>query len=186
MKPFVVTANHLHDPALLAVYGLYEHDSGHEEKAREFLRAAIAAGAVRPRANLILAKLLYSEAIAHPDGLKGLMGKLQLDSILGVLDGALQFPPASEVYALKVYAWLHSDAVPARHDVQEFAEGVALFPRNAGLAYLSAEVCSRAGYVGDADELIAKGVAFAPNDKAKAYFTRLRANLKPPQPTESQ
>ena len=59
MKPFVVAASHIHDPALLAVFGLYEHDVGNVGQARELLEAASANGAVRPRAYVALAKLLF-------------------------------------------------------------------------------------------------------------------------------
>ncbi len=39
MKPLVVTASRIHDPRLLAVYGLYEHDIGNDGKAKELLEA---------------------------------------------------------------------------------------------------------------------------------------------------
>jgi len=59
MKPFVVSASRLHDPELLAVYGLYEHDTGDDGKAREFLEAAAKAGAVRREPASCLPKCVF-------------------------------------------------------------------------------------------------------------------------------
>jgi hypothetical protein len=179
MKPFVVSASHLHDPGLLAVYGLYEHDLGNDERAREFIHAAVISGVVRPRANLVLAEILYSSALARPEGAKGKLSGQQVAAILGPLEGA-QLPRASsDVYAMRVETWLHADAMPGRRDIQEIEEGVALYPRNAGLVYASALECANAGIYGKADALVDEGLPFAEEGKAKRLLAALRSKLAP-------
>jgi hypothetical protein len=177
MKPFVVSASHLHDPGLLAVYGLYEHDTGNDAKAREFLSAAVRAGVIRPRANLVLSQLLYDAALARPEGEKQKISEGQLVSILGPIEESLKYPTSSDAYGLMIEAWLHSDAVPDKREVQEIDDGVFLFPRNTGLAYQSALVCARRGYTVQAEALIDKGVLFVSDEKTRAYFAHLRSNL---------
>jgi hypothetical protein len=180
MKPFVVTATRIHDPRLLAVYGLYEHDIGDDGKAREFLEAAMKAGAARPRAYLVLAELRYAEAIAKPLGSEGQLSAPQAASIIEPLQTASQNPPDLEVYRLIVETWTHCEAKPADRDIARIVEGVALFPRNTDLAYRSASVCARGGYPLQAAELIDKGLVFATEERAKERLERLRAALAAP------
>ena len=82
MKPFIVSAAQIHDPGLLAVFGLYEHDIGNAAKAREFLEAALRSGARRPMANVVLAELRYSGAVAGPSGRGGRLSASQAAAIL--------------------------------------------------------------------------------------------------------
>jgi hypothetical protein len=180
LKPFVVTADRIHDPNLLAVYGLYEHEAGNDEKAREFLEAAVKFGVVRPRAYLVLAKMRYVEAIAIPRGAEGELSAEQASSILAPLRTALQFPPDPEVYRLIVETWNRSDEKPAEGDVEKFVEGVAQFPRDTGLAYSSALACARGGYASKANELIDKGLVFATHENDRRYFEELRSTLSAP------
>jgi hypothetical protein len=177
MKPFVVAASHIHDPRLLAVYGLYEHDIGHDEKAREFLHAAVISGAVRPRANLVLAEILYSRALAAPAGTKRKLSSQQVAGVMGALDGALRPPPSSDAYATMAETWLHSDAMPDNRALHEIDEGVAYFPRNTGLVYVSALVCARAGYYDEASRLLEQGLPLATDEKARSLLAALHATL---------
>jgi len=181
MKPFVVSATHIHDPRLLAVYGMYEHDTGNDGKAREFLEAAVGAGVVRPRAYLVLAEMRYKEAIAIPLGSEGKFTAEQAAAILEPLQTALQYPPDSDVYRLMVETWVHCEAKPSESDVEKIIEGVGFFPRNGGLAYRSAVVCAQNGYSARASELIDKALAFTTHESNREYFEELRSTLgKPP------
>jgi hypothetical protein len=183
MKPFVVTATRIHDPRLLAVYGLYEHDIGDDGKAREFLDAAMKAGAARPKAYLVLAELRYGEAIAKPLGSEGKLSAPQAAAIIEPLQTALQNPPVLEVYKLFVETWAHCEAKPAGCDVDRIVEGVALFPRNTALAYRSAFVCAQGGYAVQAAELIGNGLIFTTDRRERKHFEHLRSAL--PAPTVS-
>jgi hypothetical protein len=180
MKPFVVTANRIHDPSLLAVYGLYEHDIGNDGKAREFLEAAVKAGATRPRAYLVLAELRYAEAIAKPLGTEGKLNALQAATILEPLRTTLQYPPVFDSYRLLVDTSARCEAKPASSDVEKVVEGVALFPRNVDLAYRSAAVCAQGGYPMQAAELIDKGLIFTTDKDEKQHFERLRSAMATP------
>ncbi len=186
MKPFVVAATHLHDPRLLAVYGLYEHDMGNEGEAREFLEAAVKAGVPRPRAYFVLAELRYKEAIAIPQGSQGKFSAQQAASILELLQAEMRYPPESDVHRLIVETWIHSEAKPSDREVGDIVEGAALFPRNTGLTYRSAMACAQDGYADRAAELIDRGLAFATDESSRDYFEQLRSTLAAPPPAGSK
>jgi hypothetical protein len=63
-------------------------------------------------------------------------------------------------------------------------EGVALFPRNTRLAFLSALVCARSGYTVQAVVLIDKGLVFATSESDRDNFRRLRSTLVTPAVSE--
>ena len=177
MEPFIVTAARIRDPGLLAVYGLYEHDTGDDGKAREFLEKAVMTGGVRPRAYIVLAGLRYAEVMAKPEGSQGKLSAAQAASILGPLSTALRSSSASDPINLIVATWEHCEAKPTEADVEKIVEGVARFPRNTRLAYRAALVCAQSGYAAQAAELIEKGLVFATDEKSKADLGHLRATL---------
>jgi hypothetical protein len=180
VQPLIVAADRIHDPGLLAVYGLYEHDAGNDSKAREFLEAAVKAGVVRPTAYLLLAELRFREAISKPLGSDTKLSAQQAASILEPLQTALRSPPAPEVYELIVETWTRCEAKPAGHDVENIVEGVTLFPRDTRLACGAALVCAQNGYTAQAVELIDKGCLFATRESDRDYFSRLRSMLIAP------
>ena len=180
MEPFVVTAAHIHDPGLLAVYGLYEHDIGNSAKAREFLEKAVEAGVVRPRACIVLAGLRYAEAVGQPAGSAGKISVRQAALILEPLRAALRSSASSDIYSLIVATWAHCEAKPTEDDADKMVEGVARFPRNTLLAYRSALVCAQSGYAAKAAELIDRGLLFATDESKKDFVGRLRSALAAP------
>ena len=141
MKPLDVEASRIHDPAHLAVYGLYDHDRGNDQRAQEFLRAAIVSGAERPRASLVLAGIIYSKAIARPEGAGGRLNGQQVASVMEALEPAFHPFPNLEVYVTMAETWLHTDAVPDGRDLQRFDDGVSYYPRNSGLVCGGPGVC---------------------------------------------
>jgi hypothetical protein len=177
MKPFVVSASRLHDPELLAVYGLYEHDTGDDGKAREFLEAAAKAGAVRPGACIVLAQMRFSEAADKPVGADDKLSAQQTASILEPLQTALRSSPDPDICSLIINVWRASEGKPADRDVQELVECAALFPRNTDLAYRTAVFCAHNGYNGQAAKLIDKAVIFATDDDNRASLNELRSSL---------
>jgi len=178
--PFVVAADQIHDPRLLAVYGLYEHDIGNDSRARELLEAAAKAGVVRPKAYLVLAELLYSEAMARPSGTQGQLGAEQLASVLGPLRTALRYAPSSEIYSRIAEVRSHCEVKPSYRDIEEIADGVSMFPRDTDLSYSSALFCAKNGYGAKAEELISKGLVFAANESSREQFEQLRSTLAVP------
>jgi hypothetical protein len=174
MKPFVVAADRIHDPSLLAVYGLYEHDIGDDDKAREFLEAAAVAGAIRPKACLVLATLRYAEAIAKPAGSKGKLSAHQATAVLEPLRTALRHSAVPDIYTLMVKTWNHCEAKPSDQELETIIEGVSLFPRFTALSYGSAVVCAHRGVTARAIELIDKALVFAMNESDRDHLKRLR------------
>jgi hypothetical protein len=180
MKPFVVAAERIHDPRLLAVYGLYEHDIGNDTKARELLEAAVRSKVVRPAAYSVLAQLRYAEAIGKPAGLEGKLSAQQAASVLELLRGVLQGAPSPEAYNMIIDTWNNCETRPSEADVDEIIKGVELFPRDTDLAYNSALLCSQSGYTGRASRLIDKGLVFTTHEMNKEYFEQLRSTLGEP------
>ena len=177
MKPFVVTAERIHDPRLLAVYGLYEHDTGNDAKARELLEAAAKSGAVRPRAYVVLAQLRYAEAIGKPLGAEGKLGAEQAASVLGPLKTALAGAPTPDIYDLIVETWTNSETKPAEGDIEGLRGGVERYPADTDLAYNAAQLCSQSGQAAQASWFIDKGLVFATHEINREYFEQLRSTL---------
>jgi len=180
MKPFVVTADRIHDPRLLAVYGLYEHDVGNDSKAREFLEAAVKARVARPTAYVELAELRYAEAVDKPLGSEGKLSAGQAASVLEPLRMTSQLPTTSDVCNLIVGTRTNCEARLAESDVEEIVRGVALNPRDTDLAYNSALLCAQSGYSAQASKLIDKGLVFTTHEVNREYFEQLRSTLGTP------
>jgi len=179
LEEFVVTAARLHDPGLLAVYGLYEHDRGDDARAREFLEKAVQGGAMRPRAGVVLAELRYAEAAAKPLGREGKFSAEQVAAILAPLRIACQSPATLDLYRLYVSTWEHSDFRPAASDIGSMAEGVACFPRQSALALRAALVCAQSGYPVQAADWVEQALIFAGEDHRGDYREQLRKALRP-------
>ena len=180
MKPFVVSAARIHDPRLLAVYGLYTHDTGDDAKAGELLESAARQGVVRPRAYVALAEVRYAQAMAKPLGSGGKLSARQASSILEPLQAALQGAVSPDAYRLIVETWENCDAKPSGRDIERIVEGVTLFPRYTALAYHSALVCARGGYSAQAECLIRSGILFTAREGGRKHFERLRTALAAP------
>jgi hypothetical protein len=178
MKPFVVSADRIRDPRLLAVYGMYERDVGVEGKARELLEAATRTGVSRPRAYAALAQLRYAEAMAKPQGADGKLSAQQAAAILDPLKTALRHGPTVDLFDMDVATWTNCEARPTAGEVEEMLRGSALFPRNTDLAYTAAVLCSQSGYPAQAAKLIDRGLVFTTHDVNREYFEQLRATLE--------
>jgi hypothetical protein len=180
MKAFVVIADHIHDPRLQAVYGMYEHDVGSNLLAREFLQAAVRAQVVRPKAYIALADILGAEASLAPLGSDEKLSAKQAEPILDLLNAAFQRAPTAELCSRIIETWAGSDAKPGEKDIASIAEGAALFPRDLDLAYSSAAYCAQAGYDAQAAKLIEMGLAFATYTFDRDDFEQLRSTLREP------
>jgi len=178
MKPFVVTADHLHDPRLQAVYGLYEHDLGNNLLARDFLEAAVRSRVVRPKAYLALADILDAQAKLVSTREDEKLSEEQAGPILKLLNAAFQQAPTADLCSRIIETWEGSDAKPAEEDIARIAEDAALFPRDLDLVYGAAAFCAQAGYDAPAVKLIKMGLGFATYDFDKDDFEQLRSTLR--------
>jgi len=179
MKPFVVSAEHIRDPRLLAVYGLYEHDIGDEAKARELLEAAVKANVVRPRAYAVLALLRSAEAVADPSGAEGKLSAQQAESIIGLLQAVAPHSSTPEAASQIVEVWNNCDTKPSAGDIARILDDVAPFPRDTDLAYNAALLCAQTGYPREAEKLIDAGLVFTTHQLNRDYFEQLRSTLGP-------
>ncbi len=172
--PDAVSASLIQDPRFLAVYGLFEHDAGNDAKAREFLEAAVKADVVRPRAYQVLAELRYAEAVAKPQGTRGMLSAPQAASIVEPLKKALRFPASLPCYELMVATWGRCEAKASREDAEMLAAGAALFPRSILLAYKAALVCARSGNRPQAEQLTQQGLMFATGAAERSRLEQLQ------------
>jgi len=180
MKPFVVSADRIHDASLLAVYGLYEHDVGDDAQAQRFLETAVKLGVTRPRARVVLAELRYLEATKNPKGPQGGISSRQAALILEPIQSV---PRTAEVAHLIVDTWSHCDSKPTVEEMPLVKDGVADFPRDTDLAYSSASILAQAGFGAEAGALVDKGLVFVSRQSTRDYFEQLRATLgAPPSP----
>ncbi len=173
-----ISANLIQDPRLLAVYGLYEHDAGNDAKAREFLEVAVKADVVRPRAYQVLAELRYAEAVAKPQGTRGMFSASQAVSIVEPLKKALRFPASLPCYELMVDTWGRCEARAGSEDIATIAAGAALFPRSILLAYKAALVSARSGNRLQAEQLVQQGLMFATGAADRSRLEQLRSVLE--------
>ncbi len=132
---------------------------------------------VRPQAYVVLANLRYAEASAKPLGPQGKLSAKQAASIIEPLQSALQNAPTPNVFNLLVETWAHCALKPTKRDVEDIANGIGLYPRDVGLAYISAAVCANGGYTSRAVDLIDKGLIFTPPGNLRDDFEQLRSKL---------
>lgn len=121
------------DPALLAVLGLDAYERGQAAEARPHLERAFAARTAGARELLALTRLrLAEERKGLAPGQKLSAG--QVGRLLDPLFAARSCSPAvAEVYDTMAEVWELSAVVPSRENLAVLAEGVRLFPGDAGL-----------------------------------------------------
>jgi hypothetical protein len=180
MKPFVGSSARIHDPRLLSVYGMYEHDSGNDDTVSELLAAAMEDRVIRPSAYIDLAEIRYSKATAKPLGASGKINAAQAVSIVGPLKLALENTPLPEPYWLIARTWEVCDARPPEEDIKLLARGVRLFPRITKITYRSALVGIRNGDLELANEMIESGRHFVTKEADIGEFDRLRSTAANP------
>jgi hypothetical protein len=180
MKPFVVSAERIHDPRLLAVYGMYEHDAGDNDKAKELLEAAIKDDVSRPKAYAVLAQIRYADAEAASGGADGKLSAKQAGFILEPLRTTLAKDPTSDLYDLLIATWTGCDSKPPADDVREIMRGVSLYPRNTDMAYNAAVLCAQDGFNEEAKQLIDMGLVFTTHEINREYFEDLKGKIGKP------
>jgi hypothetical protein len=105
-----------------------------------------------------------------------LSGK-QAEFVLGPLRTALAKDPTPDLYDLLIATWTGCDSRPSPADVQEMLRGVALYPRNTGMAYNAAALCAQCGYGDAATRMIDIGLVFTTHEMNREYFEQLRVTI---------
>jgi len=128
----------------------------------------------------MLARLRFLAAADRPMGSEGKLSSPQAASILEPLRTALKSAPAPDVFELLVGTWAKCEGKPAKSDIEEVEEGVALYPRDTDLAYNSAELCAQSGFGAEAARLIDEGLVFTSHEAKREHFEQLRSSLGAP------
>ena len=166
------------DPPLLAALGQEEAAAGHDERARRFLEAAVAANTTRARAYAELGRLRLA---AGQRALMGPNGKLAPDQwapVLSVLTTALRLrPPLPETYELLAQGWEESAVKPTREQLAPVIEGVERFADDLELVYRAAILLRDTDYPGSARQLADFGAGRATDALNRERFGTLRAAL---------
>ncbi|HUJ44840.1 MAG TPA: hypothetical protein VLW52_14670 [Opitutaceae bacterium] len=173
MRAFIVTAERIHDPGLLAVFGLYEHDIGDDGKAREFLEKAVQGSVVRPTADVVLAQLRYAEAVAKPLGHDGKLSATQAAFVLEPAQAAIRSSATAEAWDVIVRTLARCEAKPSALDIERIVAGVSRFPQDTHLILRAAQLCIQSGNMTGAAELIDKSLVFVTDEDTKRKLEKL-------------
>ena len=162
-KSVVISPSKIHDPRLLAVYGLYYFDIGDSTSARVLLEATIQAKTPRPAAYVALAQLNRAAALAKPASDNGKFSPTQVAAILTPLFTVIKnWNLDVGGYLLIADTWSHSAAKPSLANLQVLVQGLHRNPFDSSLYCATAELYAQWGYWEEADEAVersrAKGV----------------------------
>jgi len=158
-------------PLFLAAYGLCQSQLGEHAAARTALEAATAAGVVRPRAYLELARLRLNDALPYAQQGFGDLSEPDFVAIRQLIAVARnQMPSMQPCYQLLTRLLEHAPKTPSREDLAVLGDAVRLFPRDAAFVCKIAALYQRCGYPSDASALVADAKPFAESSEARSQF----------------
>jgi tetratricopeptide (TPR) repeat protein len=159
------------DPLFLATFGLYELQVGDDVRAREALEAATRAGVLRPRAYVELARLKLDDALPSVEEGIGDLSASDFDEITGLLTTArVQMPSLLATYDVLARALEHAPMKPDGEHLRPMEEAMAMFPRNAALAYKLANLYRRLGMRDEAAAVINRALKFSDSDQDRVLL----------------
>jgi tetratricopeptide (TPR) repeat protein len=164
------------DPLFLATFGLYELQVGDDVRAREALEAATRAGVLRPRAYVELARLKLDDALPSVEEGIGDLSASDFDEITGLLTTArVQMPSLLATYDVLARALEHAPMKPDGEHLRPMEEAMAMFPRNAALAYKLANLYRRLGMRDEAAAVINRALKFSDSDQDRVLLAEFLA-----------
>jgi len=167
-----ISARKERDPLFLAAFGLYELQAEDTLRAREALRAATAAGVIRPQAYVELARLRLEESLPSAQEGIGDLSEEEYGEITALLSTArMQMPSLRTSYSVLLRALEHAPSRPSLEDLESLAEGTRSFPQDENLAYTVAKLYKRLGYRDEAIALVRRALAFAESDRARRVLS---------------
>ena len=171
-----ISARRNGDPLFLAAFGLYELQIGDGYRARQALEAATAAGVIRPRAYVELARLRLDASLPSNQQGLGDLSDAEFAEIVGLLTTArIQMPAMPSCYRLLAQALEHAPAKPAREELRDLDEALRLFPQDAALAYQVADLYKKLGNPAEAAAIIARAMGFAESDGERELLSSFMA-----------
>jgi hypothetical protein len=161
-KSVVISPGKIHDPRLLAVYGLYYFDLGDAISARVLLEAAVQAKTPRPAAYVALAQLNRDAASKQPASENGKFSPTQVAAILTPLFAVIKnWNLDVGGYLLIADAWSHSAEKPSLANLRVLTDGLHRYPFDSALLCSTAEVYAQWGYREEANETVERSLRFA-------------------------
>ncbi len=161
-KSIVISPGKIHDPRLLAVYGLYYFDMGDSTSARVLLEATVQAKTPRPAAYLALAQLNRDAASTQPGVDNGKFSPTQVAAILTPLFTVIRnWKLDVGGYLLIADAWSRSATKPSLANLQVLMEGLHRYPFDSSLLCATAELYAQWGYWAEADQIVERSLQFA-------------------------
>ena len=159
------------DRDFLAAFGLYALQVGDMKRAREALCDATGAAVVRPGAYVEYARIRLDDALPFAEQGIGDLGERDYAEIRHLLRVARsQMPALLSTYQVLAHAMEHAPSTPTRADMEALEGALALFPRNARLAYKVATLYKRFGYPEDAARVIGRSLRLAEAPESRALL----------------
>jgi hypothetical protein len=164
--------NGVRDPRLLAVTGLFDHDSGDDTDAKGFLEAAVKAGVVGPRVYFELAQIRYHER-RNFDNTP--LSTADANYIIEPLEaGRSQSPPLLESYELAAKVMEEASGADIRPHLKYLDSALQYFPRDLDLVYRMASLNASNGFTADASALAEAGVQLSTTPPDRTRFSKLK------------
>ncbi len=165
------------DPRLLATLALCEIDAGNAAGALPQLEAAVAAGVVRPRAYLELARLRYA-ALTRDAAPERSFPFADVAPVLDVLRrGLAQAPALPEAFALLGDVWARCATAPTSEEFAELERGARLYWRRPSVVLPIARALVRHGRVGVAQAALRRCAGDVADDEDRSELQRLEREL---------
>ncbi len=160
------------DPRLLAVLGLFCHDTGDDLKAKGFLETATRAGVVGPRAYFELAQIRY-EQTRNSDN--SAFSTAEADNIIKPLEaGHSQSPPLRESYDLAVKVLSNTDGTVTREQLALLDSGLQYFPRDMDLRFRIASLEAKLPTGAEASAVAHEGALLSLTPEDRDRFSKLQ------------
>lgn len=167
------------EPQLVAALGLCLFDAGETLAARRMLSEAHSAGASRPLAMRVLARLELAEASRAPTGADSRHGVEQtLAALRPLLAGRQLSPMDAEICRLMTEAWAKSEASPTRAQFSELVDTAKSLPWEIDLQLEIARLAVRHGFHEAAVQLAERGLVFAVQPEMRDAFTQAIATAR--------
>jgi hypothetical protein len=168
------------EPLFLAAYGLYKAQVGDAVAARGALEAAAAAGVIRPKVYLELARLRLTGTLLDGTQNFGILSEEDYEGIWRLVATARrQMPSMLGCYQLMIRLWEHAPKTPTREELAMLGEAVHLFPRNAAFICRVATLYQHFGYPDDARAIIERAKGFAESPDAQALLSGFNTSSRP-------
>lgn len=165
-----------HDAGVLAARGLLESDRGDPTAARPFLEAAAAAGPVRPRVYMELAKFRLADALALPDHEP--LGVGVAEAVLEPLQRATTLHPRlPELFTISAEVWARSNARLTPTQWAFLQEGMRRYPASPWLLAYAAVLKADAGDFDTALAWLDRAIALSGTPALADSFRTLRTEI---------